>query len=193
MRGQDGGLECVRWCHGITPADAGTSQGNGCSTGIPADHPRGCGDKRGFWMGATGQWGSPPRMRGQEGTRGSGSPYARITPADAGTSPAGSVPLPSSGDHPRGCGDKPLMVFFSPSIGGSPPRMRGQAKPRDDSGWGPRITPADAGASQVSMMRFAALADHPRGCGDKLLIRRHLTFFDGSPPRMRGQGRYAGP
>ena len=113
----------------------------------------------------------------------------RITPADAGTSVFPDFDTLVAVDHPRGCGDKLVRISAPVSAVGSPPRMRGQG----DSGTAhtiyPGITPADAGTSLFLFASFAIVRDHPRGCGDKLPDWYSDTGSQGSPPRMRGQGR----
>ena len=50
-----------------------------------------------------------------------------------------------------------------------------------------RITPACAGKStQQSLFKFA-IRDHPRVCGEKSFTAVLLSFFRGSPPRVRGK------
>ena len=90
----------------ITPADAGTSHGDvsGCRHG--RDHPRGCGDKTTAVPPPPTETGSPPRMRGQDGSRHLCCWLVGITPADAGTSPQPGDFFHFWEDHPRGCGDK---------------------------------------------------------------------------------------
>ncbi len=106
MRGQ-AGESCARQRdQGITPADAGTSARKDSGQQTAEDHPRGCGDKDDPIHPVGAGLGSPPRMRGQALDARELSARARITPADAGTSPFCFSLIPGRGDHPRGCGDK---------------------------------------------------------------------------------------
>ena len=50
------------------------------------------------------------------------------------------------------------------------------------------ITPAYAGKSKAVSGSIAAVGDHPRVCGEKLLTAHLQEFLSGSPPRMRGKG-----
>ena len=50
-----------------------------------------------------------------------------------------------------------------------------------------RITPAYAGKSPALRPEFAAAQDHPRLCGEKLIIKIPDTDEAGSPPPMRGK------
>ena len=108
-------------------------------------------------------------MRGQEPSRKRWSSDGGITPADAGTR--------------RTAADSYYQLK------GSPPRMRGQGHLEPDPKTAHRITPADAGTSDSLVFDCVLKEDHPRGCGDKLLVLLPLPLTQGSPPRMRGQGR----
>ena len=65
--------------------------------------------------------------------------------------------------------------------------MRGKVKDLGGTMPEDRITPAHAGKSFHAGALAVAAGDHPRACGEKLiLISRNLRKF-GSPPRMRGK------
>ena len=68
-----------------------------------------------------------------------------ITPAHAGKSNRCGSFRNCTKDHPRACGEKGLLVRYSPSIWGSPPRMRGKASGERRCVGNDRITPAHAG------------------------------------------------
>ena len=132
--------------------------------------------------------GSPPRVRGKERQSGQSAGGFRITPACAGKSSNGVMPLPSSGDHPRVCGEKLNAYKTQIETEGSPPRVRGKAFLSWRARTSTRITPACAGKS--GSRRFTGLligitpacagkrpgqkgepgkdGDHPRVCGEKL-------------------------
>ena len=69
---------------GITPADAGKTQGWNIITGINWDHPRGCGENLPARLKAMQGQGSPPRMRGKHKALAKQDRATGITPADAG-------------------------------------------------------------------------------------------------------------
>ena len=50
-----------------------------------------------------------------------------------------------------------------------------------------RITPAYAGKKSIVDANNAQAEDHPRLCGEKLLIQRVKQMVLGSPPPMRGK------
>ena len=89
--------------------------------------------------------GSPPRMRGKVHCSSARTAAAGITPAYAGKSSEHTQRSGTSGDHPRVCGEKRLMVVMEYAAVGSPPRMRGKARPHPMGTLARRITPAYAG------------------------------------------------
>ena len=50
-----------------------------------------------------------------------------------------------------------------------------------------RITPADAGKTEVAQTMLEGWKDHPRGCGENRTIINFIKVQHGSPPRMRGK------
>ena len=115
-----------------------------------------------------------------------------ITPAYAGKRISGSRTHRHSRDHPRVCGEKGIVIQTTTSVSGSPPRMRGKV-----ALWCSRvrlrgITPAYAGKSCIQQNEVAFWWDHPRVCGEKLLVLLSVGWPSGSPPRMRGKAT-AGP
>ena len=90
-------------------------------------------------------------------------------------------------DHPRACGEK--HNHDEPAIHGigSPPRMRGKAKAAASRLRPLRITPAHAGKRVHRALMPGNIKDHPRACGEKLVILQANVDYWGSPPRMRGE------
>ena len=52
------------------------------------------------------------------------------------------------------------------------------------------ITPAHAGKRTTCVRRSQFSRDHPRVCGEKLIVAVRLLSVAGSPPRMRGKGNF---
>ena len=50
-----------------------------------------------------------------------------------------------------------------------------------------RITPADAGKTPETVMKWWLEKDHPRGCGENTRNLKASGKRKGSPPRMRGK------
>ena len=90
---------------GIIPADAGSTRFPRLSSRFSWDHPRGCGEHSEPVNRFVSLRGSSPRMRGALGVIMVPSQYARIIPADAGSTVVGIAHLFSAEDHPRGCGE----------------------------------------------------------------------------------------
>ena len=167
MRGKLSGSLSASLNARITPADAGKTARITSEWSEREDHPRGCGENLDDAVCARDCGGSPPRMRGKRRDSDSVPRATRITPADAGKTALDAV----------GQVEPP----------GSPPRMRGKPNRIVELADSGRITPADAGKTHVFFPPFLLNQDHPRGCGENLLMPSHKPFTRGSPPRMRGK------
>ena len=188
MRGKGRPGRLRVWLARITPAYAGKS--SVCVCVCVCDHPRVCGEKYGTawrWLMVTG---SPPRMRGKVAYTDLQRPSPGITPAYAGKSLLKLLHHVGLRDHPRVCGEKGAPVPNVPVAAGSPPRMRGKV-PRNLTDYQTRrITPAYAGKRRALLFQARQYGDHPRVCGEKWVILQKYLAGQGSPPRMRGKGKY---
>ena len=126
-------------------------------------------------------------MRGKHVYHEDGTGIFRITPADAGKTLQSSHESNTSKDHPRGCGENLKRLVLLPKVLGSPPRMRGKLRSIPERGAYLRITPADAGKTQLPRHVEHSREDHPRGCGENDAVLRIPFNTSGSPPRMRGK------
>ena len=126
-------------------------------------------------------------MRGKAGPNSAHNMASGITPAYAGKSPARGLVAAAVWDHPRVCGEKMAAYKQHPCIQGSPPRMRGKAPKPDRTDYCAGITPAYAGKRRKLKSHSPSTQDHPRVCGEKLLICSNFFSVVGSPPRMRGK------
>ena len=135
---------------GITPADAGKTQGRNVIASIDRDHPRGCGENEDAARKKTDAEGSPPRMRGKHTVMDRRADEDRITPADAGKTQGRNVIASIDRDHPRGCGENEDAARKKTDAEGSPPRMRGKHTVMDRRADEDRITPADAGKTDLA-------------------------------------------
>ena len=86
MRGKEDQSLTACICHRITPAYAGKSGYFGIYQYINGDHPRLCGEKRGWKVRYMMLIGSPPPMRGKAVQKMWATDHQRITPAYAGKS-----------------------------------------------------------------------------------------------------------
>ena len=187
MRGKVTGLFFYQVPVGITPAYAGKSKNTCTSVVFDQDHPRVCGEKVPAIRRFAQIMGSPPRMRGKGHRIPLRHPLQGITPAYAGKSSACRRTLSAGWDHPRICGEKAEMGGFIPRFSGSPPRMRGKVLPDRGRVLGVGITPAYAGKSFPTSMFRSVGRDHPRICGEKIVVSRTWCSRSGLPPRMWGK------
>ena len=65
--------------------------------------------------------------------------------------------------------------------------MRGKARLLLDILIFCRITPAYAGKSVAQAALNVIMRDHPRLCGEKILLENSMFDIGGSPPPMRGK------
>ena len=131
--------------------------------------------------------GSPPHVRGKAKRKLNVIVNGGITPACAGKSPAAAWPVSAAGDHPRMCGEKKRTGTAMAGDLGSPPHVRGKGtcSVRLDGVGG--ITPACAGKSVIKLQRLNTEGDHPRMCGEKILLTQPTEAIMGSPPHVRGK------
>ena len=155
---------------GITPADAGKTLLSFFLSPFTQDHPRGCGENRSGGVELGKERGSPPRMRGKLLQDAMTKCQFRITPADAGKTTQSLSSGRSLRDHPRGCGENPACCSSIKFSKGSPPRMRGKRNRETCAEQHAGITPADAGKTFGLCFPFGLLRDHPRGCGENMLM-----------------------
>ena len=151
----------------ITPACAGKRFPDTMSALVSRDHPRVCGEKI-RQAALVARWpGSPPRVRGKGWCESVSTRQPGITPACAGKSGVTPSAPGAPGDHPRVCGEKPRANHEFGRLWGSPPRVRGKGRIRNEVLLWHRITPACAGKSLHTHLCICQLRDHPRVCGEK--------------------------
>ena len=126
-------------------------------------------------------------MRGKGMRNMQDNALVRITPAHAGKRHPLTPPFKSEEDHPRPCGEKPLRTGERLPFLGSPPPMRGKDVKRYGFKSASRITPAHAGKSTNFSSGRSRTRDHPRPCGEKLMLAPYVCWDVGSPPPMRGK------
>ena len=130
--------------------------------------------------------GSPPQVRGTGETGYVVEGYARITPAGAGNRNMLSQCFPRGQDHPRRCGEQAAAMITVMQMTGSPPQVRGIVNHLLQTPYLLGITPAGAGNSDKRYCNGRHLKDHPRRCGEQLLLLQVLPVMVGSPPQVRG-------
>ena len=187
MRGKRLNQPIRRQSRRITPADAGKTPPLSQICRHDKDHPRGCGENCPIAQPRYLGRGSPPRMRGKLRGHLATVKQNGITPADAGKTFLRAETTVLHEDHPRGCGENWLSDLWGGIKNGSPPRMRGKREKNRGAVYGIRITPADAGKTPETVMKWWMDKDHPRGCGENINWDCCQTNGAGSPPRMRGK------
>ena len=171
----------------ITPAYAGKRANRWVMYTLTEDHPRLCGEKSFQLPRKKYRIGSPPPMRGK-GTAGSIIYLLPgITPAYAGKSVLPCHWLFRVRDHPRLCGEKDSGNGIFCCAAGSPPPMRGKVQPIPEQIAVSWITPAYAGKSTFPCTCRMTFEDHPRLCGEKVVLTIASLRTTGSPPPMRGK------
>ena len=112
----------------------------------------------------------------------------RIIPTRVGTSTIHTAGKCTMWDHPHACGDKLLPSRISSAPAGSSPRVWGQEDydfiGRRKSG----IIPTRVGTSGERGKNRRNHQDHPHACGDKNVLSSASEDYDGSSPRVWGQG-----
>ena len=154
----------------ITPAYAGKRKMLKTPAAGTWDHPRVCGEKHAAACADCTLLGSPPRMRGKAFKLNICLFHLGITPAYAGKSRTSGTGGSGRRDHPRVCGEKAGRCPGLFRATGSPPRMRGKAYDEEHVPYGERITPAYAGKSTIISHRAYLRRDHPRVCGEKVVL-----------------------
>ena len=149
----------------IIPAHAGQTGSYANCFIDSSDHPRACGANAPTGTAAEAPTGSSPRMRGKLCCVVDIVVLSRIIPAHAGQTywlNCSRFPCP---DHPRACGANRVLGQHVDTIPGSSPRMRGKLRPDCRIHGTPRIIPAHAGQTFITVVPFASFTDHPRACG----------------------------
>ena len=207
MRGARRVDEQVVDADGIIPAYAGSTTTRTSADMPPGDHPRVCGEHRPSAALIDAGPGSSPRMRGALQRHrcccrrhGGSSPrmrgarvrqlwvelYQGIIPAYAGSTYPYDGHCLMCRDHPRVCGEHRRWCAARPVLLGSSPRMRGaHVQARGQRAW-VGIIPAYAGSTHDRDRCRAQHRDHPRVCGEHVMLGRIESATAGSSPRMRG-------
>ena len=170
MRGKQLLADFVVCALRITPACAGKTPESLSSHFPTTNHPRVCGENYSWDIDKRCDYGSPPRVRGKPAPRSLPSKSPRITPACAGKTKKCARRILSSTDHPRVCGENYQARCKTSGSSGSPPRVRGKLLGFLGLGRVNRITPACAGKTLLRNHPQTQVTDHPRVCGENVLV-----------------------
>ena len=179
-------VKAVRDEVGIIPAYAGNTSAACRFSTYRWDHPRVCGEHSAPRSIISSTAGSSPRMRGTRHVQGRDHRRRGIIPAYAGNTCA-EVQCPvCERDHPRVCGEHPVVPEPHSSTMGSSPRMRGTLRSASARSSGMGIIPAYAGNTSSCISCCSRCGDHPRVCGEHAPYAPSISQYRGSSPRMRG-------
>ena len=113
-----------------------------------------------------------------------------IIPAYAGNTTRRTGRCREPRDHPRVCGEHGHVFGVQHAGSGSSPRMRGTHVHDDCPVREAGIIPAYAGNTDILPLSARGYRDHPRVCGEHVVLRRVQCAEKGSSPRMRGTPRW---
>ena len=150
------------------------------------DHPRVCGEHHRHDDAGQILRGSSPRMRGTPVPLLHARLALRIIPAYAGNTRSPMRSVSRCRDHPRVCGEHPMLFDTFVTTVGSSPRMRGTLHDWPIQVVVDRIIPAYAGNTAVLTTEDFFFWDHPRVCGEHICGNVNGGSLRGSSPRMRG-------
>ena len=172
--------------NGIIPAYAGNTYFSRNPSTDKRDHPRVCGEHPAATNRDDLRCGSSPRMRGTPDLHGKLADHLGIIPAYAGNTVVMVVTVWTPWDHPRVCGEHEIKSKQLYGIEGSSPRMRGTPIACRTRSALAGIIPAYAGNTTSYAATRSKTRDHPRVCGEHLVMLSNFRCTPGSSPRMRG-------
>ena len=156
------------------------------TSGCPAVHPRGCGERVVIPTALLSTIGSSPRVRGTARSVRVVRSAVRFIPAGAGNGQPWALSLCQIAVHPRGCGERCPDCGTEQIITGSSPRVRGTVNLGKEAKYMNRFIPAGAGNGFARKEFLTATAVHPRGCGERPWAILADSMLNGSSPRVRG-------
>ena len=151
---------------GLIPACAGKTPRDPRRSSLGPAHPRVCGENSRPPQPWYGTAGSSPRVRGKPRPLIMPWMNPRLIPACAGKTSSYERATARSGAHPRVCGENPRASLSSVCSEGSSPRVRGKLDRRDRLNPSAGLIPACAGKTDRRSDNCAAMAAHPRVCGE---------------------------
>ena len=191
-------LENLRHFRGIIPACAGSTVARAPVLTPSRDHPRMCGEHVFRSRRRMDARGSSPHVRGARLVRGVQGVALGIIPACAGSTTSPADTCPHHRDHPRMCGEHPLVTGQHTFGLGSSPHVRGALHVTRSDAWLVGIIPACAGSTPWTKPKAWTCRDHPRMCGEHITGNADDAVKAGSSPHVRGAhtcavfGRYNG-
>ena len=171
---------------GIIPACAGSTDGNVGPATVRRDHPRMCGEHQTGCAQSIHSSGSSPHVRGALARLPAWRACHGIIPACAGSTEPLKPPRIVPGDHPRMCGEHMRNRRSTRRQKGSSPHVRGAPACAIASVRTSGIIPACAGSTSAAQQASTGYGDHPRMCGEHIVIVKMSENIAGSSPHVRG-------
>ena len=130
--------------------------------------------------------GSSPHVRGAQDRFRKRRRRTGIIPACAGSTLLQQDCAKNSGDHPRMCGEHVNYPDNTNPPSGSSPHVRGALLRTIETLGKGGIIPACAGSTAAQYQSCGHNGDHPRMCGEHLLLTVTVRVSLGSSPHVRG-------
>lgn len=171
--------------HRITPTYAGRTVTIGAVTASVSNHHHVCEEHIKYVYKSPSRLGTSPHMRRSPQNRTDDVRCSRIIPTYAGNTGGGIVPHVAARDHPCVCGEHEQYLIACSTVPGSPPRMQGALERVPRLPYTRRIIPAYAGSTYRGCQPIF-LGEHPRLCGEHMMLSSSSTFVIGIPLHIRG-------
>ena len=147
VRGAQNLLPIMQDLDGIIPACAGSTCARLSARLEHGDHPRMCGEHGRLATMPCRSPGSSPHVRGAQRLERQSCSLSGIIPACAGSTSWETLRRSSIRDHPRMCGEHPLVTSSASPSAGSSPHVRGARRRQQDHPGSQGIIPACAGST----------------------------------------------
>ena len=177
---------------GNIPAYAGKTSQASINSCCLSEHPRVCGENPKPHGNVTLVGGTSPRMRGKLVHDVLFVQLRRNIPAYAGKTREVFSLADDFQEHPRVCGENVHDHVKQHIDCGTSPRMRGKLPNQPCYHRKHRNIPAYAGKTGQAMMVWCWPQEHPRVCGENVMIAPAYMGWGGTSPRMRGKLRRRG-
>ena len=149
-------------------------------------HPHGCGERPTNAPSQNKTHGSSPRLWGTPSSRRTIFVIQRFIPTAVGNALAYSASCPVWTVHPHGCGERSRAWHIGTRYTGSSPRLWGTRLFHTSACSTSRFIPTAVGNATRSLLRPAAAAVHPHGCGERPSGGGQPVAQAGSSPRLWG-------
>ena len=126
-------------------------------------------------------------MRGKRSTELPERGQTRNIPAYAGKTARIWIASDKAAEHPRVCGENQISAQPALFPFGTSPRMRGKLDEIIISELAQRNIPAYAGKTAGRTWSVVVPREHPRVCGENLVMAFLTAVTNGTSPRMRGK------